>query len=73
MAAAASTSLVFLINLWVTVWVNVELSKVTNTMHSTILTLHRSHCQDVERINAWAHFAINAVSAVLLSANNYCM
>ena len=73
MAAAASTSLVFLINLSVTVWVDVELSKVTNTMHSTILTLHRSDCQDVERISTWAHFAINAVSAVLLSANNYCM
>jgi len=73
MAAAASTSLVFLINLSVTIWVGVELSKVTSTGHSTILTLHRSDCQDVERINTWVHFAINAVSGVLLSASNYCM
>jgi hypothetical protein len=73
MAAAASTSLVFLINLSVTIWVGVELSKVTSTVHSTILTLHRGDCQHVERINTWVHFAINAVSAVLLSASNYCM
>jgi hypothetical protein len=26
-----------------------------------------------ERINVWVHLAINAVSAVLLSASNYCM
>jgi hypothetical protein len=51
MAAAVNTSLVFLINLSVTIWVGVELSRVTSTVHSTILTLHRGDCQDVERIN----------------------
>jgi hypothetical protein len=73
MVATASTSLVFLINLSVTIWVGVELSKVVSRVHSTILTLHRGDCQDVERINTCVHFAINAVSAVLLSASNYCM
>lgn len=71
--AAVSTSLVFLINLSVVIWVGVQLSKVTSTVHSTILTLRRGDCQDVERINVWVHFAINAVSALLLSASNYCM
>lgn len=69
----ASASLVFLINLSATIWVGVELSKVVSNVHSTILLLHRGDCQNVERINNWVHFAINAVSAVLLSASNYCM
>lgn len=71
--AAVSTSVVFLINLIVVIWVGVQLSKVTSTVHSMILTLRRGDCQDVERINVWVHFAINAVSALLLSASNYCM
>jgi hypothetical protein len=73
MVAAVSTSLVFLINLSLAIWVGVELSKVTSTVHSTVLTLRRGECQDMERINTWVHFAINVISAVLLSASNYCM
>lgn len=73
MVAVVSTSIVLLINLSVTIWVGVRLRKAASTVHSTILTVHRGECQDVERINTWVHFAINTVSAVLLSASNYCM
>ena len=73
MVAVVSTFVVFLINLSVTIWVGVKLSKLTSTAPSTILTLLRGDCGNVERINTWVHLAINAVSAVLLSASNYCL
>ena len=73
MVALMSTLVVLLINLSVTIWVGVQLRKSASTVHSIILTLLRGDCQDVERINTWVHLVINAVSAILLSASNYCM
>ena len=73
MVAAMSSSAAFVLNLAVTIWVGVELYKSASTAHNQILVFYRGDCHDVERTNTWVHLAINAVSAVLLSASNYCM
>ena len=73
MLAAVSSSLVFLVNLVVTIWIGVQLKKTASTVHSTVQELYHGNCHDVETTNTWVHLAINVISTVLLSASNYCM
>ncbi|ETN37422.1 uncharacterized protein HMPREF1541_08413 [Cyphellophora europaea CBS 101466] len=38
-----------------------------------LVEVYRGSCQKVEDMQMWMHFAINALSAVLLASSNYCM
>lgn len=40
---------------------------------SGLVEVYHGDCRQVERLQIWSHFAINALSTLLLSGSNYCM
>jgi hypothetical protein len=67
--AAATTLLTLLVNLGVAIWA----ATVTLSSANVLGQVYQGDCGQVEEINTWVHFAINALSTALLSASNYCM
>ncbi|KAL9092893.1 MAG: hypothetical protein Q9165_004311 [Trypethelium subeluteriae] len=71
----ASATVVFLINLIVTIYAAASHSHAPGRSYdnSGRLTLFFGSCSKAQHINIIVHFIINALSTVLLSASNYCM
>lgn len=63
---AICASVVFLINLVVTIW-----GSVSHKTNEGIL--EQGECKRVKNLNSGLHVLINVLSAVLLSGSNYCM
>jgi hypothetical protein len=63
---AASASVVFLINLVVTIW-----GSTHNKSNDSVL--YEGDCDRVDRLNTGLHLLINLLSTLLLSSSNYCM
>ncbi|PVH96548.1 hypothetical protein DM02DRAFT_535057 [Periconia macrospinosa] len=63
---ALSASLVFLINLVVTIW---------GSVHKDLKdgVLFHGDCERARQLNTLLHLAINILSTILLSSSNYCM
>lgn len=40
---------------------------------TSLVEVYRGDCHRVEQMHIWSHFAINALSTLLLSGSNYCM
>jgi len=59
-------SIVFLVNLVVTIWGSVA---HRNTEH----VLHEGDCERIKTTNSGLHILINILSTILLSGSNYCM
>lgn len=59
-------SIVFLINLTVTIWASVAHGKNENI-------LHEGDCGHIKTTNSGLHILINILSTILLSGSNYCM
>ncbi|KAJ4299332.1 hypothetical protein N0V90_004577 [Kalmusia sp. IMI 367209] len=63
---AISASIVFLINLIVTIWGSVHNKSQGNV-------LFEGDCERARKLNTGLHFLINLLSTILLSSSNYCM
>jgi hypothetical protein len=63
---AVWASVVFLINLIVTIW-------STASHHLNQGVLFEGDCDRVKRLNTALHIVINVLSTILLSGSNYCM
>jgi hypothetical protein len=63
-------SLVFILNLGLTIWVwrNPEYE-----INGTIGTLLQGSCSKVRKLNVWFHLLVNVLSTLLLCGSNYCM
>lgn len=68
LGSAIMATLAFLLNLTILIWVSSTLK-----FEEGIAQVFAGDCHHAEQINTWAHFGINAVSAMLLSGSNYCM
>ncbi|KAF2737403.1 hypothetical protein EJ04DRAFT_574588 [Polyplosphaeria fusca] len=62
---AISASVVFLINLIVTIW--------ASTQPTDFGVLFSGDCEKARQLNTGLHFLINLLSTILLSSSNYCM
>jgi hypothetical protein len=70
LACAAASSVVFVLNLAVTIYLVVNNGQEqTEGRH----TLYTGDCKYVSRLNTGLHLVINALSTILLGASNYCM
>jgi hypothetical protein len=67
-ACAIFTSVAFVINLGVTVWVIARRGVGDGTQ-----LLYQGSCAQTKRLSIWIRFAINVLSTILLGANNYTM
>ncbi|KAL8645139.1 MAG: hypothetical protein Q9226_007434 [Calogaya cf. arnoldii] len=65
---AVATSLVFLVNLTVTIWAAAHYG-----IEDGLGTIHDGSCDNTKTMSLWTHFAINVLSTAILSASNYCM
>jgi hypothetical protein len=63
---AICASVVFMLNLVVTVWGSVSLKKNEGA-------LGEGNCGQVKRLNTALHVLLNVFSTILLSGSNYCM
>lgn len=63
---AMSASVVFLINLIVTIWGSVHSRQKGNVLYD-------GDCERVRQLNTGIHFLINTLSTILLSSSNYSM
>lgn len=63
-----TASLVFLINLIVTIWAATHYG-----IENGIGTIQDGSCQTTKTLSLWSHLAINVLGTALLSASNYCM
>lgn len=63
-----TASLVFLINLIVTIW-----AAARYDIENGVGTIHDGSCDSTKSLSLWSHLAINVLSTALLSASNYCM
>jgi hypothetical protein len=63
---AAWASIVFTINLIITIW-----SSVTHGKNKGLLM--EGDCAQIKRLNSGLHILINLLSTILLSGSNYCM
>lgn len=63
---ATWASIVFTINLSITIWGSVSYKKVGSL-------LLEGDCERVKRLNSGLHILINILSTILLSGSNYCM
>lgn len=63
---AISASVVFTINLVVTIW-----GSVHNKSKGSVL--FEGDCEEARKLNTGIHFLINLLSTILLSSSNYCM
>jgi hypothetical protein len=70
LACAAASSVVFILNLAVTIYLVTSKGRAeTDGRH----TLYTGDCKYVSRLNTALHLIINALSTILLGASNYCM
>ncbi|KAL8901925.1 MAG: hypothetical protein Q9207_004966 [Kuettlingeria erythrocarpa] len=65
---AVTASLVFLINLIVTIWAAAHYG-----IDNGIGTIQDGSCQTTKTLSLWSHLAINVLGTALLSASSYCM
>jgi hypothetical protein len=63
---AICASVVFMLNLVVTVWSSVRIKEHEGA-------LGEGNCGQIKRINTVLHVILNALSTILLSGSNYCM
>jgi hypothetical protein len=67
--AAATALLTLVINIGALVWA----ASMASASSGLLVRIYRGDCRKVETMNTWVHFAINALSTVLLCGSNYCM
>lgn len=65
---AVATSMVFLINLIVTIWAAAHYG-----IADGIGAIQNGGCGSTKTLSLWSHLAINVLSTATLSASNYCM
>lgn len=71
-SCAASSILVFLINLILLIWAESK-NNFTSSDNDGKKPIYDGDCEVVRKLNIGAHLLINVLSTMLLGASNYCM